>query len=316
MPVGGLEIAFLGTAGFGLPALDALVRSRHTVKVVYTQPARPAGRGQKPKPSKIAQAAIRHGLPLRTPKTLREPAEQAAFAEFGLDLAVVAAYGLILPAAILGAPRLGCINLHASALPRWRGAAPIQRAILAGDSETGLTVIEMEPSLDTGPMLALERIPIGAEEDAGTLHDRLASLAAELVLPVIDDLAAGRAVARPQPEAGVTYAHKIDKAETRLDWSEPAVAVGRRVRAFSPVPGAFTEQAGERLRILAGNVVPGEGPPGSVLDDRLTIACGAGAFRPSRVQQAGGRALPTETFLRGHPVPVGTRLGASCPATS
>lgn len=311
-----LKIAFMGTAGFGAPALEALARSRHALEVVYSQPPRPAGRGQKPRPSAIALAATRHDVPVRTPQTLRDPDEQAAFAVAGLDLVIVAAYGLLLPRAILVAPRLGCINLHASALPRWRGAAPIQRAILAGDAETGVTVIEMEPTLDTGPMLSLARISIGPDEDAGHLHDRLAQLAAELVLPVVEDLAAGRSVARPQPEVGVTYAHKVDKAEARIDWGEEAALVGRRVRAFNPVPGAWTGLAGERLRIHAGRVVAGAGPSGAVLDERLTIACGAGAFRPTLVQRAGARPLPTEAFLRGHPVPAGTRLDPTCPATS
>lgn len=306
----------MGTADFGVPALTALAQSRHDLVAVYTQPARKAGRGMKPRSTPIAEAAGGLAVPVFSPKTLRAEDVQAEFASLGLDLAVVAAYGLILPQAILDIPRRGCLNLHASALPRWRGAAPIQRAILAGDRETGITLMQMAAGLDTGPMLRLERLAIGPDEDAGALHDRLAALAAEMVLPVVDALASGQIEAEPQPDDGVTYAHKIEKDEARIDWREDADAVARRVRAFNPVPGAWTELGDERLRIRAGRVVAGTGEPGTVLDDALTIACGEGAYRPTLLQRAGARPLPPDAFLRGHPVPAGTRLGTSCPASS
>ena len=311
-----LRLVFMGTAAFAVPSLRALASGRHRVVAVYTQPARPAGRGMQPRPSPVQAAAEELGLPVRTPPRLRDPAEQAAFAALEADLAVVAAYGLILPPAILEAPRLGCINLHASLLPRWRGAAPIQRALLAGDEESGVTVMQMEPGLDTGPILAMEPLPIGPATTAQELHDALAALAARMVGPAIEELAAGRVQARPQPEDGVTYAAKVDKAEGRLDWSRPALALERQVRALNPWPGCWTELADERLRVLEARLVPGWGAPGEVLDDLLTVACGDGALRLTRVQRAGGRPLPVETFLRGCPVPVGSRLGRPCRATS
>jgi len=221
---------------------------------------------------------------------------------------VVAAYGLLLPRPILDAPRLGCINLHASLLPRWRGAAPIQRALLAGDRETGVTIIQLEPALDSGPILAMERIPIAPHSTAASLHDDLAGLAASMVVPVIDALASGRARPRPQPEEGVTYAGKLDKAEGRLDWRQPAAALERQLRALNPWPGCWTTFEGQRLRVLAGEVTAGQGVPGEVLDERLTVACGEGALRLTRLQRAGGRPLASEEFLRGFEVPPGSRL--------
>ena len=312
----GLRLIFMGTASFAVPSLRALAASRHEILAVYTQPARPAGRGMRPKPSPVQEVAAHLELPVRTPVTLRDPAEQAAFAALDADLGVVAAYGLILPKAVLGAPRLGCINLHASLLPRWRGAAPIQHAILAGDRKTGITIFQMEPSLDTGPVLAMEEIPITERSTAAELHDALAELAARMVVPAIDDLAAGRARAVPQLEEGETYAAKLDKAAGRLDWSRPALEVERHLRALNPWPGCWTEIDDQRLRVLAGELVAGSGAPGEVLDERLTIACGEGALRLTQVQRPGGRPLAADEFLRGFPLPPGSRLGRPCPATS
>jgi methionyl-tRNA formyltransferase len=306
----------MGTAAFAVPSLRALARSPHQVLAVYAQPARPAGRGLHSRASPVQEAAAAFGLRVHTPATLKDPGERDALFELRPDLAVVAAYGLILPGAILEVPRLGCINLHASLLPRWRGAAPIQRALLAGDRETGVTIFQMEPALDTGPILAAERIAIPADATAAGLHDRLAELAARMIVPVVDDLAAERAVPRPQPQAGVTYAPKLDKGEGRLDWSQQATLLERRLRALNPWPGCWTEIRGERLRVLEGEVVAATGAPGELLDEELTVACGEGALRLTRVQRAGGKAMPGAAFLRGFPVPPGARLGSSCPATS
>jgi methionyl-tRNA formyltransferase len=308
-----LRLVYMGTAAFAVPSLRALAAGPHEIVAVYTQPARPAGRGQKARPSPIHRTAMELGLAVRTPATLT--AEQEAFAGLEADLAVVAAYGLILPKAILEMPRLGGINLHASLLPRWRGAAPIQRALLAGDAETGVTIIQMEPSLDTGPILAVARVPITAATTAASLHDALSELAARMVGPAIDDLAAGRAVLRPQPDEGVTYAEKIDKAEARLDWSREATYLERQLRALNPAPGCWTEIGGHRVLVLEGEVVPGRGAPGVVLDDRMTIACGEGALRLSRVQRAGGKPMSAAAFLRGFHLPAGARIGTPCPAT-
>jgi methionyl-tRNA formyltransferase len=269
-----------------------------------------------PRTSSVHEAATELGLLVHTPATLKSAAERDRLAQLQPDLAVVAAYGLILPKAILEVPRLGCINLHASLLPRWRGAAPIQRALLAGDAVTGVTIFQIEPALDSGPILAMGRIPIADDATAATVHDALAELAARMVGPVVDDLAAGRAVARPQPAEGVTYAPKLDKAEGRLDWSQPAGALARRLRALNPWPGCWTEIGGQRVRVLAAEVVAGAGTPGEILDDRLTVACGEGALRLTRVQRGGGRPMPAAEFLRGFAVPAGARLGLPCPATS
>ena len=304
-----LRLVFMGTAAFAVPSLLALAAGRHALVAVYSQPARPAGRGLAARPSPVAHAALRLGLPVRCPASLRDPDTQAAFAALNADLAVVAAYGLILPRPILDAPRLGCINLHASLLPRWRGAAPIQRALMAGDRATGITIIQLEPALDSGPILAMERIPITPDSTATSLHDTLADLAGAMVGPTIDDLASGRVRPRPQPEEGVTYAAKLDKAEGRLDWQQPAAALERRLRALNPWPGCWTEFQGQRLRVLAGDVTAGEGVPGTVLDERLTIACGEGALRLTRLQRAGGRPLASADFLRGFELPPGSRLG-------
>jgi methionyl-tRNA formyltransferase len=306
----------MGTAAFAVPSLRGLAAGPHTVAAVYTQPARPAGRGLQARPSAVHEAARELGLPVRTPTTLKDPAEQQVLAGLRADLAVVAAYGLILPEAILETPHLGCINLHASLLPRWRGAAPIQRALLAGDRETGVTVIQMEPSLDTGPILAMQRVPITVASTAASLHDTLAELAASMVGPAVDDLASGRATPRPQPQEGVTYARKIDKSEARLDWTRPAALLERQLRALNPWPGCWTEIEGQRLLVLEGEVTADSGDPGEVLDSRLTVGCGEGALRLTRLQRAGGKPMAADAFVRGFHLPVGARLGTSCPATS
>jgi methionyl-tRNA formyltransferase len=311
-----LRLVYMGTAAFAEPSLRALARGPHQVVAAYTQPARPAGRGLKSRLSPVDVAAEELGLVVRTPERLKEPAEVDILAGFQPDLAVVAAYGLILPRAILDVPRLGCINLHASLLPRWRGAAPIQRALLAGDRETGVTIFQMEPTLDSGPVLAMERIPITDRTTASDLHDALAALAARMVGPVVDDLASGRAAPQPQPDEGVTYAAKLDKAEGRIDWAQPAYLLERRLRALNPWPGCWTKIDGQRVLVLEGEMAGGAGAPGELLDDRLTIACGEGALRLMRVQRAGGKPMSAADFLRGFPLPVGARLGSPCPATS
>jgi methionyl-tRNA formyltransferase len=313
------RLVFMGTAAFAVPSLRALAAGRHELVAVYTQPARPAGRGWRPRPSPVQSAAEALALPVRTPARLRDPTEQAAFAALRADLAVVAAYGLILPKAILDAPTLGCINLHASLLPRWRGAAPIQRALLAGDPETGVTIFQMEPSLDTGPIIASRSVPIAERSTAASLHDELAEVAAGMVVAAVDELAAGRARPVPQPEGGITYAAKIEKAEGGLDWTRPAALLERQLRALNPWPGCWTELGDQTLRVLAGRALRGTGNhhvPGEVLDERLTVACGEGRLELTLVQRPGGRPMAAEAFLRGYPVPVGTRLGRPCPVTS
>ncbi|MFI4986969.1 MAG: methionyl-tRNA formyltransferase [Alphaproteobacteria bacterium] len=305
-----LRLAFMGTPDFAVPALAALILAGHAVAAVYTQPARPAERSRHLRPSPIAHYAETHQLALRTPASLRDPEEQRHFAALGLDGAVVAAYGLLLPREILAAPRLGCLNIHASLLPRWRGAAPIERAILAGDAETGVCIMQMDEGLDTGGVLMRESLAIGPEMNAGALREALARLGARLVVAALDGRAKGHLAAVAQPTHGISYARKISKVETRLDWHRPAEDVVRQVRAFSPTPGAWFELAGDRVRVLAAIAVPGTSPavPGTVLDGRLTVACGTGAVRACELQRAGGRALAAEAFLRGRPVPVGTRF--------
>jgi methionyl-tRNA formyltransferase len=298
-----MRLAFMGTPDFSVPALDALVAAGHEIACVYSQPARPAGRNLALRPSPVAARATALGLPVRTPARLRDPAEQADFAALELDVAVVVAYGLILPQAVLDAPRRGCLNIHASLLPRWRGAAPIQRAIMAGDAETGVCIMAMEAGLDTGPVLLRGAIPIGPSDTAGSLHDALSGLGARLIVEALDRLDA--LAPSPQPEVGVTYAAKIDKAEARIDWTRPAVEVDRRIRGLSPFPGAWFEIGGERVKALSSEIAAGSGAPGSVLDDRLTIACGDGAVRLLRLQRAGRAPMEPAAFLRGFAVPAG-----------
>jgi methionyl-tRNA formyltransferase len=305
-----LRLAFMGTPDFAVAALNALIEAGHEVAAVYTQPPREAGRGQKPRPSSVHAAALDRAIPVRTPTSLKVANEQDAFAALGLDAAVVVAYGLLLPKAILAAPRLGCLNIHASLLPRWRGAAPIQRALMGGDAETGITIMQMDEGLDTGPILLQERLPIGPDDDAGLLHDKLASLGARLIVRALDGAAAGRLTAQPQPLAGVTYAAKLTRDDERLDWRRSAEELARQVRALSPRPGAWFAMNGDRLKVLAGEVMPRtfEVAPGVVLDDRLTIACGHEALRIVRIQRPGRAPMSTEEFLRGYRVPHGTVL--------
>ncbi len=296
----------MGSPDFAVPALRALHEAGHVIAAVYAQPPRPAGRGQALRPSPVQAVAERLGLAVRTPAGLRKDAEaQAAFAALDLDAAVVAAYGLILPPAMLAAPARGCLNIHASLLPRWRGAAPIQAAILAGDAESGITVMQMEAGLDTGPMLLRAAVPITPRTTGASLHDALAEIGAELILRALDEWPAPV----PQPAEGVTYAPKLERADARLDWTQPAAALDRRVRAFDPWPGTATTLGGATLKVLAAEPAEGDGPAGVTLDDRLTVACGQGALRLLRVQLPGRAALPVEAFLRGHPVPAGAVLG-------
>ncbi len=299
-----MRLAFLGTPGFAVPALEALA-AHHDIVAVYAQPPRPTGRGQAVQRSAVHEAAERLGIPVRTPARLRrDEAEHAAFAALELDAAVVAAYGLILPPAMLGSPRLGCLNIHASLLPRWRGAAPIQAAILAGDPESGVTVMQMEAGLDTGPMLLAEAVPLTPTTTAATLHDALATIGARLILRALDEQPAPV----PQP-AGATYAPKLGRDDAPLDWSLPAEQLGRRVRALNPWPGTVTTWQGEPLKILAATPGPGSGAPGHVLDDRLAVACGQGILRLHRLQRPGRAALDAAAFLRGTTIPPGTVLG-------
>jgi methionyl-tRNA formyltransferase len=301
-----VKIVFMGTPDFAVPALVALVEAGHEVVAAYSQPPRPGGRrGKELTPSPVQREAQARGIPVRHPVSLKGAAEQAEFAAFSADIAVVAAYGLILPQAVLDTPRHGCLNLHGSLLPRWRGAAPIQRAILAGDAETGVGIMRMERGLDTGPVLLEGRTPV-AGKTAGELTAELAQMGARLIVEVLANLAAYPEVL--QAEDGVTYASKIDKAEARLDFTASAEQVLRQVRAFAPVPGAFFELEGERYKVLGAEPADGGGAAGVTLDDALTVACASGAIRPTLVQRAGKPAMDTAALLRGRPVPAGTRI--------
>lgn len=297
-----MRVIFMGTPEFSVSALQA-VAAAHEVVCVYTQPPREAGRGQKPRPSPVQVAAEALGIAVRYPRSLKGADEQAAFAELGADVAVVVAYGLILPQAVLDAPRLGCLNIHASILPRWRGAAPIHRAIMAGDAETGVAIMQMEAGLDTGPVLAEARTLIDASDTTADLHDRLAAMGAALIVDVLGRLPL---VAVPQAAEGVTYASKIDKAEARIDWSRPAVEVDRLIRGLSPFPGAWCEIGDERVKLLRSRVSAGEGAPGEVLDG-FQVACGSGAIEVLQAQRAGKRPMEVSEILRGMALP--ERLG-------
>lgn len=306
-----MRIVFMGTPDFAVPTLSEIVGRGHEVVAVYTRPPAPAGRrGLDLTPSPVHRVAERFALKVLTPKSLRDEAAAAAFAAHEADVAVVVAYGLILPQAILDAPRLGCLNLHGSLLPRWRGAAPIQRAIMAGDRETGIAVMKMEAGLDTGPVGLVERIPIGPDMTAGELHDRMMVLGADLMARALAALERGGLAFTPQPEAGVAYAAKIEKAETRIDWSRPAGEVHDRIRGLSPFPGAWFPLGPEetRVKVLRSTLAPGSGAPGTVLDDSLTIACGTGAVRLLELQKAGKQPAAADAFLRGNGVPPGTVL--------
>ncbi len=308
-----MRIAFLGTPDFAVPALAALAAAGHEIAAVYSQPPAPRGRGQILRPSPVQAFADSHGYLVRTPASMRDPAEVAAFAALGLDAAVVVAFGQILIREVLEAPRLGCFNLHGSLLPRWRGAAPIQRAIMAGDRFSGVQVMRMSEGLDEGPVLMGEQVRIDALETAGSLHDRLAPIGAALLVRALDAVARGEAVETPQAEDGVTYARKIRKSETRIDWTRPAIEVDRHIRGLSPFPGAWTEAPGERgpvrTKVLLCQCEDGEGDPGQVLDDRLLVACGEGAVRLLRAQREGRAAQDADAFLRGFPLGPGARLG-------
>jgi methionyl-tRNA formyltransferase len=303
-----MRIVYMGTPDFAVLPLRALVDAGHQVICVYTQPPRPAGRGQREQISPVHEEAARRGIPVRTPVSLRSEGAQKDFAALKADVGVVAAYGLILPKAVLSAPPYGCINIHASLLPRWRGAAPIQRAILAGDAETGITIMQMDEGLDTGPMLMQARRAIGSTTTAQDLHDSLAILGAETVVAALAKLQPGLLKATPQPD-GATYAPKLTREEGRLDWKRPAAELERQVRAFTPWPGAWFEHSGERFKVLAATIAEGKGAPGTVLDDRLTVACGDRALAVARVQRAGKAPMDTDALLRGYPVAPGTTLG-------
>jgi methionyl-tRNA formyltransferase len=301
-----MRLASMGTPDFAVPTLDALLEAGHDLAAVYTQPPRPAGRGKALAPSPVQQRAEAAGLLVRTPSSLRDPAEQQAFDKLGLEAAIVAAYGLILPEPILSAPRRGCLNVHASLLPRWRGAAPIQRAILAGDERTGVCIMAMERGLDTGPVLARRETAID-RKTAGELTAELAAIGGALMADVLERL--DSLAPEAQPEQGVTYARKIEKSEARLDFTQPAEAVERQIRAFNPSPGAFFEYRGERIRLLAAELSELSGAPGTVLDHGLAIACASGSIVPTLVQRAGRAAMRADELLRGFVIPVGTRLG-------
>ncbi len=295
-----MKLIFMGSPDFSVPVLDALVEAGHEIAAVYCQPSRPAGRGKKDRPTPVQARAEELGLLVRHPKSLRNEEVQAELAALGADLAVVVAYGLILPQAVLDAPKRGCLNIHASLLPRWRGAAPIHRAIMAGDMETGICIMQMDAGLDTGAVLLRRAIPIGAEETTGSLHDRLSALGAESIIEALERL--DELTPEPQPELGVTYAEKIDKAEARVDWTKPAEEVSRLIRGLAPFPGAWCEMNGERVKLLGARVVAGAGEPGQMLAP-LTVACGSGAVEITRAQRPGKRAMEAKEFLRGFELP-------------
>jgi methionyl-tRNA formyltransferase len=292
-----MRIIFMGTPDFSVPVLDALV-ARHDIVAVYTQPPRPAGRGKQDRPSPVHTRAAALGLPVRHPVSLRSEEVQQSLAALQADVAVVVAYGLILPQVVLDMPRLACLNIHASLLPRWRGAAPIHRAIMAGDAETGVCIMQMEAGLDTGPVLLREATPIGAEETTQDLHERLSDMGARLILQALNDMPP----ATPQAAEGVTYATKIDKAEARVDWTLPAEQVDRQIRGLSPFPGAWCDVKGERVKLLRARLAAGQGAPGQVLHG-LTIACGAGAVEITMAQREGKRAVSADELLRGLSLP-------------
>ncbi|MCB1956666.1 MAG: methionyl-tRNA formyltransferase [Rhodocyclaceae bacterium] len=306
-----LRVGFAGTPEFAAVALEAIVAAGFPVPLVLTQPDRPAGRGMRLQPSAVKQAALAHGLPVDQPERLRSEAQRVALAAAAPDVLVVAAYGLILPQVVLDLPRFGCINIHASLLPRWRGAAPIHRAIEAGDRETGITLMQMDAGLDTGPMIERRALPIDAADTTASLHDKLAVLGGAMVVEVLSRLAEGPLAATPQPESGVTYAHKISREEAEIDWQASAETIERRLRAFVPFPGLQSTLHGEAVKFWGGTLSEGRGEPGTVLavdGDGVVVACGTGPIRFTVLQKAGGRRLPAADFLRGFPVAVGDRF--------
>ena len=308
-----LRLAFMGSPDFSNGTLRALIAMGHDVACVYAQPPRPAGRGQKERLCPVHALAVEHGIPVRTPKNFQDPADQQAFRDLDLDVAIVVAYGLLLPQEILDAPRLGCLNVHASILPRWRGAAPIQRAILAGDTETGVAIMKMDIGLDTGPVLAEARTLISPDETGQSLHDRLAMMGADLMAETLPGYADGSIVAQPQSDDGATYASKLEKHEGCINFNETVQELDRRVRAFSPWPGTFFEFDGKRVKVMSAEIsdTPANASPGTVLDDCLTIACANGTFRPTRIQRPGKGAMETDLCLRGFPIDPGTVLGGA-----
>ena len=303
-----MRLAFLGTPDFAVPTLDALIGQGHDVACVYSQPPRPKGRGYETEPSPVHALALKHRIEVRTPVSLKNAEQQALFAALDLDAAIVVAYGLILPRPILDAPKLGCFNLHGSLLPRWRGAAPIQRSIMAGDAETGVMTMRMEEGLDTGPVLMAERTPIG-RKTYGELHDELARLGADLMVRTLAALERGSIAEQAQPDEGATYAKKILKEEARIDWSKPAHEIDCLIRGLSPVPGAWCDVKGERVKILNSVPASGNGAPGTLIDDELMVACGDSALRLTRLQRPGKSAMNASDLLRGFALPRGTVLG-------
>ena len=308
-----LRLAFMGSPDFSNATLRALIAAGHDVVCVYAQPPRPAGRGQKERLCPVHAEAVAHDIPVRTPKTLKDPVAQQDFRDLNLDVAIVVAYGLILPQAILDAPRLGCLNVHASILPRWRGAAPIQRAILAGDTETGVSIMKMDAGLDTGPILAEVTTLISPDETGETLHDRLAAMGAALMTETLPKYADGTLMPEPQTDDGMTYAAKLEKHEGHLNFNDTVQQLDRRVRAFSPWPGTYFEVDGQRVKVMSADVsdTPTGAAPGTVLDDCLTIACANGTFRPTRIQRPGKVAMETDLCLRGFPIEPGTVLDSA-----
>lgn len=312
-----MKLIFAGTPDFAARALSALLGSRHGLALVLTQPDRPAGRGLEPHLGPVKRLALDNAIPVEQPATLKADHVQNLMRSVGADLMVVTAYGLILPPAVLAIPRLGAINIHASLLPKWRGAAPIQRALLSGDRETGVCIMQMEAGLDTGPVLLCKSTPIRDEDTAGTLHDRLADLGIELLLKVLDDLERGTATPRRQPQQGASYAAKIDRSEARIDWSRPALEIWRKVRAFNPSPGAVSNLRNETVKIWQGATVSTKGTPGTVLEatsQGIVVACGEGSYRILELQRAGGKKLRPGEFLAGHRLSVGEcfRNRAAC----
>lgn len=304
-----LRLAFMGSPTFALAPLQALIEAGHEIACVYSQPPRPAGRGKQDRLTPVHAFAAARGLEVRTPKSLKRAEEQERFAALKLDAAIVVAYGLLLPKPILNAPRLGAFNLHGSLLPRWRGAAPIQRAIMAGDKVTGVQVMRMEEGLDTGPVLATAETAIDVDDNSSTVHDRVSALGARLLVETLAKIERGEAVETPQSDEGVTYAHKITPAETRIDWTKPAREIDCMIRGLAPAPGAWFELGGVRVKALHSRLGRGSGAPGEALDDQLLIACGESAVRLLRVQREGKGPMDAEAFLRGTPVEAGARLG-------
>lgn len=308
-----LRIIFMGTPDFSVPVLKSLIKAGHDIVCVYSQPPRPAGRGQKERLSPVHGFADAQGLQVRNPKSFNYHDCQAEFAALNADVAVVVAYGLILPKAVLDAPKLGCINIHASLLPRWRGAAPLQRAIQAGDKKSGVTIMQMDVGLDTGDVLSVRGIEFEADITASQLHDRLSAMGADLIVSTLDDLVLGKVTPTPQPEEGVTYASKLEKSEGRIDWSQSALTIDRLIRAFTPWPGVWFEHSGERFKVFAADVLDqsANDAPGTLVGDQLQVACGEGVVQITELQRPGKKRAAVADVLRGYPIAVGTCLNVS-----